>query len=100
MATLTGEIGVVAGDRVPRPLELMQDAPGINQKSVSGIGQYDAASVAVQEAQPQLTFEAADLAAHCRLRGPDDCGRTAETSGLGDVNEGLDLPQVHGVRPL
>ena len=85
---------------MPRPLELMQDAVGINQKPVPGIGQHDAASVAVQEAQPQLAFEATDLAAHGGLGEADDRGRTAETSGFGDVNERLDLAQVHGGRPL
>jgi len=74
----------------------MQEAAGINQEAVPGIGQHDTASVAVQEAQPQFTFETADLAAHGGLREADDRGCPAETSGFGDVNERLDLPQVHG----
>ena len=56
----------------------------------------ETASIAVQEAQPQLAFKATNLAAHSRLREPDDRACMTETSGFGDVNEGLDLPQVHG----
>jgi hypothetical protein len=70
----------------------MQDAFGIDEKPLSGFGQHHAPAVAVQEPQPELAFECAHLAADGRLRQADDA---RGASGFSDVNEELDLPQIH-----
>ena len=49
----------------------------------------------MQEPQPELAFECAHLAADGRLRQTDHARGAAEASGFGDVNEELDLPQIH-----
>ena len=93
---LAGEIGLAAGHGVAGAIELMENASGVDQEAPAGIRQQHAAPVAMQKPQAEFAFQCAHLAADRRLGQSNQRRGTAETSGLGDMDEKFDLPQVHG----
>ncbi len=84
-------------DVVPRPLDLLQDAAGVQQQALARLGGRGPAAVAQQQALPQFDFEAAYLAADRRLRHAENARGPAEPAEVDDVDEILELFQVHGL---
>ncbi|MCY1373345.1 hypothetical protein D9M69_606140 [compost metagenome] len=59
------------------------------------IGDDHSATVPLEQIGSEFLFQLADLAAQCRLGDVQAVGGLAEAAQFGDVDEGLELNDVH-----
>jgi hypothetical protein len=67
----------------------------MRQDFTAGIGDFHAATMPIKKVGAEFFFQQANLPAQCRLRNVKSVGRLAETAKLGDVNQGLELNDIH-----
>ena len=83
-------------DFPPCAVHLLEDAARVLEQAFAGLRWRGAASVAQQQVLPQLDLEAADLPADRRLRDTEQARGPAEAAKIDDIDEVLELLQVHG----
>ena len=88
LVALRGEVFLGLRDEVQDALAMLEQAP-------AGFGQLHAAAVAQQQCLAQLRLQRAHLTAQRRLRDAEHQRRLAEAAVLGDMNEVLELVQLH-----
>ena len=76
-----------------RYFQLVERAPGAGRERLAFIGERDMARGPMDQRNPDLTFELADVGAHRRLRQAQAFGRPPEALGLGETNKGGNLAQ-------
>ena len=76
-------------------LGLLEDPPRLLEHRGAGLRQLDAAVGPLQEPDPELGLELADLLAHRGLRDVQALGRAAEVQLLGDGDEVAEVPELH-----
>ena len=91
----TGEIGIAAGDGMPRAFELMRNSLGMHEEAPAAIGQRGATPVAVEQIEFERTLQGSHLPADGRLRHAEHGGGTAKASELRYSHEIFELTQIH-----
>ncbi len=72
-----------------------EHAQGVAVQHLAAVGRGGAAAGAVDQRRAQHPLERLDLLAHGRLRHPQGIGRSRERAPLDDLDERLQLTQVH-----
>ncbi|MNJ73339.1 hypothetical protein D3C77_701240 [compost metagenome] len=67
----------------------------MRQYLAPGIGNVHAAPMALEQVDAQLFLQLANLSAKCRLGNVQAVGCLAEAAEFGDMNQGLELNNVH-----
>ena len=76
-------------------LHVGKDRPGIVEESDAGIGQGDAARLALEQRRADLRFQRADLLGERRLLHAQPLRRPGEVQLLGDGDEIAKMAQFH-----
>src|SRR5712691_4464428 len=73
-----------------------QHSPGVAQQELAGLGDGGAAAEAIEQAHAQLVLKGADMLRDRRLGEVQRVRGLGEGAELGDFDEDLELPEVHG----
>ena len=80
-----------AAEHLAGPLDLGEDAPGVRQQRLAGLGQADAARAPMKQPQANLALQGGDLLADGWLDEMERLGGARHASKLGDALEARQL---------
>lgn len=83
-----------------RLVYLGQHLAGLVEEQPAGVGEFDAAVGALEQARTDFLLQRLDLLAQRRLGDPQALGGAAEVQLLGDGDEIAQVPEFHAAPPI